>query len=108
MKYLLLIITIFLLGCAPIEDMPKEIPENAEKATFAGGCFWCVEHAYEELPGVIEVISGYAGGDKPNPTYVEVSKEDIGHKETIQITFDPNTTTYKELLDIFWRNIDLR
>ena len=106
MKHLLLIITIFLLGCAPIEDMPKEIPENTETATFAGGCFWCVEHAYEELPGVIDVVSGYAGGDKPNPTYVEVSKEDTGHKETIEIIFDPKTTTYKELLDVFWRNID--
>ena len=106
MKLLIIIITIFLLACTTVQDMPKQIPENAQKATFAGGCFWCVEKAFEHLDGVIDVISGYSGGDEPNPTYQEVSAEKTGHKESIQITYDPKKITYKQLLDIFWRNID--
>ncbi len=77
-----------------------------EKATFAGGCFWCMEPPYEGLEGVKEVISGYTGGDKENPTYEEVSTGKTGHLEAVQITFDPSKTTYAELLEVFWRNID--
>ncbi len=77
-----------------------------KKATFAGGCFWCMEHPFEKLDGVVEVISGYTGGKVRNPTYKEVSAGGTGHIESIQITYDPKKISYKELLDIFWKQID--
>ena len=75
-------------------------------ATFAGGCFWCMESPFEKLAGVKEVISGYTGGKKENPTYEEVSAGTTGHAEAIQITYDPAKITYAKLLDVFWRQID--
>jgi peptide methionine sulfoxide reductase msrA/msrB len=75
-------------------------------ATFAGGCFWCMESPFEKLEGVKEVISGYTGGKKENPTYEEVSAGTTGHAEAIQITYDPAKITYAKLLDVFWRQID--
>jgi peptide methionine sulfoxide reductase msrA/msrB len=77
-----------------------------EKATFAGGCFWCMERPFEKLEGVVDVISGYTGGQKDNPTYEEVSAGQTGHLEAVQITYDPNKINYSELLDTFWRQID--
>ena len=75
-------------------------------ATFAGGCFWCVESDFEKVDGVIEAVSGYAGGDVPNPTYKQVSAGGTGHTEAIQVTYDPDKISYKELLDILWRHMD--
>ncbi|MGD9057153.1 MAG: peptide-methionine (S)-S-oxide reductase MsrA [Desulfobacterales bacterium] len=75
-------------------------------ATFAGGCFWCVESDFEKVDGVIEAVSGYAGGDVPNPTYKQVSAGGTGHTEAVQVTYDPDKITYKELLDILWRHMD--
>ncbi len=80
--------------------------ERIEKATFAGGCFWCMEHPFEKLDGVIEVISGYGGGHKEDPTYEEVSAGGTGHYEAIQITYNPDKITYQKLLDVYWRQID--
>jgi len=77
-----------------------------EKATFAGGCFWCMESAFEKLEGVKEVISGYTGGQKENPTYKEVSAGGTAHLESIQIIYDPSKITYSELLNVFWKQID--
>ncbi len=77
-----------------------------ENATFAGGCFWCMEHPFEELDGVIDVVSGYTGGTKENPTYAEVSSGKTNHAESVQITYDPKKISYSELLDVFWRQID--
>jgi peptide methionine sulfoxide reductase msrA/msrB len=77
-----------------------------ETATFAGGCFWCMEHPFEELDGVVEVVSGYTGGHKENPTYEEVCMGGTGHLEAVQITFDSTKISYSELLDIFWKQID--
>lgn len=77
-----------------------------ENATFAGGCFWCMEAPFEQLDGVIDVISGYTGGDKENPAYEEVSSGKTGHAEAVQITYDPSKVTYSELLEVFWRQID--
>jgi len=77
-----------------------------EKATFAGGCFWCMEHPFEKLEGVSEVVSGYTGGRKKNPTYREVSAGATFHFESIQITYDPSKISYSKLLDLFWRQID--
>ena len=76
------------------------------KATFAGGCFWCMEPPYDELEGVISTISGYIGGTKKNPTYEEVSAGTTGHAEVVQVTYDPAKISYEKLLDVFWRNID--
>jgi peptide methionine sulfoxide reductase msrA/msrB len=77
-----------------------------EKATFAGGCFWCMEPPFEGLEGVIEVTAGYTGGHKENPSYEEVSTGGTGHLEAVQITYDPSMITYPELLNVFWRSID--
>ncbi len=86
--------------------LAQECPERRAKATFAGGCFWCMESVFEEVPGVIEAVSGYTGGHKENPTYEEVCSGTTGHLEAVQITYDPEKVTYQELLNIFWQNID--
>ena len=80
--------------------------EVLEKATFAGGCFWCMEPPYDGLKGIVSVTSGYTGGQKKNPTYDEVSAGTTGHAEAVQIVYDPKKITYAKLLDTFWRNID--
>jgi peptide-methionine (S)-S-oxide reductase len=77
-----------------------------EKATFAGGCFWCMEAPFDNLDGVKSVTSGYSGGQKKNPTYQEVSAGGTGHAESVQIVYDPSRIKYEKLLDIFWHNID--
>ncbi len=77
-----------------------------QKATLGAGCFWCVEAVYEQLPGVIEVVSGYAGGPEKNPTYQQVSAGRTGHAEVVQITFDPAQTSYRDLVDYFWKTHD--
>ncbi|MFO7967217.1 MAG: peptide-methionine (S)-S-oxide reductase MsrA [Archaeoglobaceae archaeon] len=79
---------------------------NYENATFAGGCFWCMEAAFKELDGVIEVVSGYTGGHMDNPTYNDVLTGKTGHYEAIQVTYDPSKVSYTQLLKVFWRNID--
>ena len=76
------------------------------RATFAGGCFWCMEPPFDALDGVIATTSGYIGGHKPDPTYKEVSRGGTGHAEAIQIVFDPGKIGYADLLDVYWRNID--
>jgi len=75
-------------------------------ATFAGGCFWCMEPPYDKVPGVISTTSGYMGGKKRYPTYEEVSAGFTGHTEVVQVAYDPSKVTYEQLLDVFWRNID--
>lgn len=77
-----------------------------EKATFAGGCFWCMVKPFDQYDGVKSVISGYTGGHKEHPTYEEVCSETTGHFEAIQITYDPEVITYQMLLDVFWKQID--
>jgi peptide-methionine (S)-S-oxide reductase len=77
-----------------------------DTAIFAGGCFWCVETAFENQPGVLAVVSGYAGGRTANPTYEEVGRGGTGHAEAVEVTFDPARTTYPRLLELFWTNID--
>jgi len=81
-------------------------PTETAKATFAGGCFWCMEPPFDKLDGVISTISGYAGGKKKNPTYEEVSAGNTGHAEVVQVTYDPKKITYEKLLEVFWRNVD--
>lgn len=81
-------------------------PTKYEYATFAGGCFWCMEPPFEKIPGVQSVISGYTGGFKVNPTYAEVSAGTTGHVEAVQVTYDPAKVTYQQLLNVFWHQID--
>lgn len=76
------------------------------KAYFAGGCFWCMEEAFESVEGVIEVVSGYTGGTVANPTYEQVSAGLTGHAESVEVTYDPTKVSYQQLLAAFWRNID--
>ena len=75
-------------------------------ATFAGGCFWCMESPFDSLPGVVSATAGYTGGRVLNPTYEEVSEGGTGHRESVQIVFDPAKISYARLLDVFWHNID--
>lgn len=79
---------------------------KSELATFAGGCFWCMEHPFDEIDGVKDVISGYTGGEKKNPTYEEVSSGTTGHAEAVQVTLNPKKVSFKKLLEVYWRQID--
>jgi peptide-methionine (S)-S-oxide reductase len=75
-------------------------------ATFAGGCFWCMEPPFDDLPGVISTTSGYTGGHSRSPTYEEVSAGHTGHTEAVEVVYDPARISYEQLLDVFWKNID--
>ena len=77
-----------------------------EKATFAGGCFWCTEAVFEQLNGVLSVTSGYSGGKVSNPTYKEVCTGETGHAECVQVVYEPNKISYDELLEVFWKTHD--
>ncbi len=80
----------------------KAVADDTKTAIFAGGCFWCVEAAFDEVPGVTETVSGYAGGTKPNPTYGDHE----GYQEAVKVTYDPAKVTYAQLLEQYWHNID--
>lgn len=111
-KFFRLFTLISLLICGTAvaaETAPKKAAAAAvqlQKATFAGGCFWCMEHPFDELPGVVSVTSGYTGGHKKNPTYEEVSAGATGHAESVQVVYDPSKIGYDKLLDRYWHNID--
>ena len=87
-----------------VKSVLKETNVKTEIATFAGGCFWCVEADFEKVPGVVKVVSGYTGGTGDNPTYETYGKK--GHVEAVQVYYDPAKTTYEQLLDVFWKHID--
>jgi peptide-methionine (S)-S-oxide reductase len=80
--------------------------QKLEKATFAAGCFWCTEEAFEKVPGVISAVSGYTGGKIKGPSYEQVSSGRTGHTEAVEVTFDPAKVSYEKLLDVFWLNHD--
>jgi peptide-methionine (S)-S-oxide reductase len=88
------------------ETSGTESSSNTEIATLGGGCFWCVEAVYNRIDGIKAVVSGYAGGEKAEPTYEEVCSGTTGHAEVVQIHFDPNVITYEEILDLFWKAHD--
>jgi peptide-methionine (S)-S-oxide reductase len=102
----MLILSIVGLSAMLIAGATVPAATNLEKATFAGGCFWCMEHPFDEIPGVVSVTPGYTGGQKKSPTYEEVSAGGTGHAESVQIVYDPARVTYEKLLDVFWHNID--
>ena len=88
-------------------DRPIDLNNpNYQKATFAGGCFWCMQPPYDDLNGVISTTVGYTGGEKPNPTYEEVCTGRTGHAEAVQIVFDSTKLSYEDLLQVFWHNIN--
>ena len=91
---------------AQAHAQPAAKPGTTAKATFAGGCFWCMEPPYDKLDGVISTTSGYIGGQKVNPTYQEVSAGSTGHTEAVEVVYDPKKVTYEKLLNVFWHNID--
>lgn len=80
--------------------------DNTQSAIFAGGCFWCVQEAFDDLKGVISTTAGYTGGHTKDPTYKQVSHENTGHYESLKIVFNPSIISYQQLLEIFWRNVD--
>ena len=93
------------LATAVFGQAPK-VPPGHAVATFAGGCFWCMEPPYDKLPGVVATISGYMGGRSANPTYEQVSTGRSGHAEVVQVVYDPKKVSYEKLLEVFWVNID--
>ena len=94
------------LGAAAQAPAPASKAAATAVATFAGGCFWCMEPPYDKLPGVISTTSGYMGGGKRYPTYEEVSNGVTGHAEVVQVAYDPSKVSYEKLLEVFWVNID--
>ena len=110
-QYGVLILSALLLLACPVDaaqmgDPGEKKSDSTEKAIFAGGCFWCMEHALDDLPGVLSTRVGYVGGKKENPTYEEVSEGGTGHAEAVLVIFDPQKISYASLLNRFWRNID--
>jgi len=93
---------------APVRQLEAVNAPGPETRTavFAGGCFWCMESEFEDIEGIIDVVSGYAGGSTPNPTYRQVSTGRTGHFEVIEVTYDPARVEYGQLLDIYWSNVD--
>lgn len=99
----------FSLSVHAQDDQPAALPKapaGSAIATFGGGCFWCVEQAFDAVPGVIFTTSGFMGGRIKNPTYIQVSTGGTGHNEVVQVVYDPVKVSYAQLLDAFWRNID--
>ena len=102
----------FALAAVPpliADERTREAPPPAQGlavATFAGGCFWCMEPPFDKLPGVVSTTSGYTGGSKAKPTYEEVSAGGTGHAEAVRVVYDPAKVTYARLLDVFWHNVD--
>jgi peptide-methionine (S)-S-oxide reductase len=102
----LLLMAGLLFNGAALAGETKAMTGKTATATFAGGCFWCMEPPYDKLDGVISTTSGYTGGHKDNPTYEEVSSGSTGHAEAIQVVYDPAKISYAQLLQVFWHNID--
>ena len=88
------------------QDKPAAGGAPLAKATFAGGCFWCMEPPFDRVPGVVSTTSGYTGGTKVDPTYEEVSAGGTGHAESVEVLYDPAKVSYERLLDVFWHNVD--
>lgn len=107
-RFLLTIAATATLGATPPQPPTTPLPDDGSlaTATFAGGCFWCMEPPFDEIDGVVSTTSGYTGGIKKAPTYAEVSAGTTGHAEAVEVRYDPSKVSYAELLEVFWRNID--
>ena len=99
MKKVILILFIYFINLSVFATETK-------KAYFAGGCFWCMEESYDQVDGVLSSISGYSGGHLKNPKYEDVIYKDTGHVEAIEVTYNPLVVSYKDLLEVYWKNID--
>jgi peptide-methionine (S)-S-oxide reductase len=106
MGFVAVILVAACLAAGGWADAAQKGTAKLEKAAFAGGCFWCMEHPFDELPGVVSVTSGYTGGTKNNPTYEEVSAGTTGHAESVEVVYDPSKISYEKLLDVYWHNVD--
>ena len=107
MTRLIIAVLALIAACSPAPPAPAEPPPpGSQTAIFAGGCFWSSEKAVEHVRGVSSVVSGFAGGHVANPTYAQVVRGGTGHREAIQVTFDPRVVSYRALVDRFWRTID--
>lgn len=95
-----------LLGLAAAGPLAAQADTARARATFAGGCFWCVEEVFEQVDGVVSATSGYIGGTVRNPTYDQVSAGGTGHAEAVEILYDSSRVSYERLLEVFWRNVD--
>src|SRR5208282_8723 len=100
------LIALFIVGMGGFSMAAKGQDRKLETATFAGGCFWCMQPPFDHTPGVVSTQVGYTGGTKQNPSYEEVSTGATGHAESVEVTFDPTKVSYVQLLEVFWRNID--
>src|SRR5687767_14500056 len=103
---LLLILTFGIAPQAPAQTAKPQPKGSVAVATFAGGCFWCMEEVYEKVPGVVSAVSGFMGGHTKNPTYQQVTSGNTGHAEVVQIEYDPAQVSYAKLVEAFWRNVD--
>jgi len=103
----ILAVAIFLIGAWNVQTTSQAVADaTLSKAYFAGGCFWCMEEAFEKVEGVLSATSGYMGGTVANPSYEEVSAGRTGHAESVEVVYDPARVSYQKLLDAFWHNID--
>jgi peptide-methionine (S)-S-oxide reductase len=98
------VLALALISAGVAQERPS--PDKLRSAVFAGGCFWCVEEAFDKVPGVIDTTSGYTGGTVVNPTYEEVSQGGTAHAESVMVRYDTTKVSYETLLDVFWHNID--
>jgi peptide-methionine (S)-S-oxide reductase len=105
-RYLALLAVLIIGACTSSAPVERVQPANAAIATFAAGCFWCVEEAFEKVPGVADAVAGYTGGSTANPTYEAVTAGGTGHYEAVRVTYDPARVTYAQLLEVYWRNVD--
>jgi methionine-S-sulfoxide reductase len=107
-RTLILLLSYALIAASTIASIQGQNSSPAETRTaiFAGGCFWCIQPAFDKAKGVVKTVVGYCGGTEPNPTYEVVSSEKTGYRESLQITYDPAKISYDQLLDIYWRQID--
>ena len=107
-RTLIFLLSYALIAACTIANSQGQNPSPTETRTavFAGGCFWCIQPAFDKAKGVIKTVVGYSGGSEPNPTYELVASEKTGHRESIQSTYDPAKISYDQLLEIYWRQID--
>ena len=101
-----MLLAVLSLSIASFAAAQNPSPTETRTAVFAGGCFWCIQPAFDKAPGVIKTVVGYCGGTEPNPTYKLVTSEKTKYRESIEITYDPSKISYQQLLDIYWRQID--
>lgn len=100
----IMLIAILAALCAPVQAQDQD--QGIRTATFAGGCFWCVEEAFDKLDGVTATVSGYTGGGEADPSYQQVSSGNTGHAEAVEVSYDPSIVDYPALLETFWHNVD--